>query len=96
MSYNQVLNYLEKVHEEDDSLYKFRAITNHHGPLKPSDPSYNGSLYNVMVEWETGEITEEPLNIIAQDDPVICATYVKQHSLLELPKWKKVKHIAKH
>ena len=38
MSYNQVLNYLEKAQQEDDSLYKFRAITNHHGPLKPSDP----------------------------------------------------------
>ena len=52
MSYNQVLNYQEKAHQEDDSLYKFRAITNHHGPLKPSHPSYNGSLYNVMVEWD--------------------------------------------
>ena len=96
MSYNQVLNYLEKAHQEDDSLYKFRAITNHHGPLKPSHPSYNGSLYNVMVEWETGEITEEPLNIIAQDDPVTCAAYAKQHNLLELPQRKKLKHIAKH
>ena len=36
------------------------------------------------------------LNIIAQDDPVTCAAYAKQHNLLELPKWKKLKHIAKH
>ena len=50
ISYNQVLSYLEKANQEDDSLYKFRAITNHHGPLKKSDPNYNGSLYNVMVE----------------------------------------------
>ena len=50
ISYNQVLNYLEKDNQEDDSLHKFRAITNHHGQLKKSDPSYNGSLYNVMVE----------------------------------------------
>ena len=70
ISYIQVLNYLEQDNQEDDSLYKFRAITNHHGPLKKSDPNYNGSLYNVMVEWETGEITEEPLSTIAQDDPV--------------------------
>ena len=96
LSYNQVLNCIEKAHQEDDSLYKFRAITNHYGPLKPSDPGYNGSLYNVMIEWETGEITEEPLNIIAQYDPVTCAAYAKQHNLLELPKWKKLKHIAKH
>ena len=96
ISYNQVLNYLEKTHQEDDSLYKFTAITNHHGPLKKCDPNYNGSLYNVMVEWETGEITEEPLSITAQDDPVTCAAYAKQHNLLHLPKWNKLKHIAKH
>ena len=54
MSYNQVLNYLEKAQQEDDSLYKFRAITNHHGPLKPSDPNYNCSLNNVMIEWKQG------------------------------------------
>ena len=54
ISYNQVLNYLEKYNQEDESLYKFRAITDHHGPLKKNDPNYNGSLYNVMVEWEMG------------------------------------------
>ena len=73
ISYNQVLNYLEKANQEDESLYKFRAITGHQGPLKKNDPNYNSSLYNVMVAWETGEITEEPLSIIAQDDPVTCA-----------------------
>ena len=57
---------------------------------------YNGSLYNVMVEWETGEITEEPLTIISQDDPVTCDAYGKQHNLLDLPKWRKLRHIAKH
>ena len=96
ISYNQVLNYLEKAHQEDDSLYKFRATTNHHGPLKNGDPNYNGSLYNVMVEWEAGEITEESLSIIAQDDPVTCAVYAKQHNLLHLPELNKLKHIAKH
>ena len=96
ISNNQVLNYLEKDNQEDDSLYKFRAITNHHGPLKKSDPNHNGSLRNVMVEWETGEITEEPLSIIAQDYLVTCAAYAKEHNLLHLPEWNKLKHIAKH
>ena len=59
--YNQALNYLEKENQEDESLYKFRAITDHHGPLKKDASNFNGSLYNVMDEWETGEITEEPL-----------------------------------
>ena len=58
--------------------------------------NYNGCIYNVMVEWETGEITEEPLSIIAQDDPVTCAAYAKKHNLLHLPEWNKLKYIAKH
>ena len=49
-----------------------------------------------MVESETGEITEELLSIIAQDDPVTCAAYAKEHNLLHLPKWNKLRHIAKH
>ena len=49
-----------------------------------------------MVEWETEEITEEPLSIIAQDDPVTCAAYAKEHSLLHLPEWNKLEHFAKH
>ena len=39
ISYNQVLNYLEKENQEDDSLYKFRAITDNHGPLNKRDPN---------------------------------------------------------
>ena len=94
ISHNQVLNYLEKANQEAASLYKFRIITNHHGPLKKSDPNYNGSLYNVMIEWETGEITEEPPSIIAQDDNVTCLAYAKKQSLLHLPELNKLKHIA--
>ena len=49
-----------------------------------------------MVEWETGEITEESLSLIATDDPVTCATYAKKHDLLHLDGWKRLKHIAKN
>ena len=49
-----------------------------------------------MLEWEIGEITEEPLSIIAQDNPVTCATYAKEQNLLHLPEWYKLTHIAKH
>ena len=46
-----------------------------------TDPDWKGSKYNVQVGWETGEITFEPLSVIAADDPV---TYAKQHDLLAL------------
>ena len=51
----------------DQELYRFRAIIGHQGPLLDSDPDWKGSKYNVEVEWETGEITFEPLSIIAAD-----------------------------
>ena len=59
MSYVQILGHLDQQEQQED-LYKFRAITGHEGPLSPQDENYKGSKYNVMVEWETGEITEEP------------------------------------
>ena len=64
MSYVQIFDHLDQQEQQED-LYKFRAITGHQGPLSPQDENYKGSKYNVMVEWETGEITEEPLSLIA-------------------------------
>ena len=70
IAYNQVLDYLEKDNQDDETLYKISTISDHQGPLDSDDHNYKGSLYNVMVEWETGEITEEPLSIVAADDLV--------------------------
>ena len=63
---------MENAHDHemgmDQELYRFRAIIGNHGPLLASDPDWKGSKYNVQVQWETGEITFEPLSIIAADD----------------------------
>ena len=65
-----------------------------------SDPSLDiasskGSKYNVQVEWETGEITFEPLSIIAADDPVTCAAYDKENDFLALEGWHRFRSLAK-
>ena len=84
--YNQLLEHLENAQDHDmgmdQELYRFRAIIGHQGPLLASDPDWKGSKYNVQVEWETGEITFEPLSIIAADDPVTCAAHAKENDLL--------------
>ena len=95
MSFVQILDHLDQQEQQED-LYKFRAITGHQGPLSPQDENYKGSKYNVMVEWETGEITDEPLSLIVADDPVTCAEYAKKHDLLHLDGWKGLKYIAKN
>ena len=60
-----------------------------------SDPDWKGSKYNVQVEWETGEITFEPLSIIAADDPVTCTAYAKENDLLALEGWRRFRSLAK-
>ena len=98
MSYNQLMDYIQKgtdAEEDPDSLFKFRDIVAHQGPLESTDPDHKGSRYNVMVEWESGEITYEPLALISKDDPITCAVYAKKHDLLDTTGWKHLKRYAK-
>ena len=39
---------------------------------------------------ETGEITLEPLSVIAADDPITCAAYAKEKNLYNLDGWKRL------
>ena len=68
------MDHLEQADEQDNSMdqehYRFRAILGHEGPLKVTHPNWKGSKWNVQIEWETGEITFEPLSVIAADDPI--------------------------
>ena len=40
--------------------------------ITKDDPEYNGSMWNVQIEWNEGSHTFEPLSVIAADDPVSC------------------------
>ena len=99
ISCNQLLEHLENAQDHDmgmdQELYRFRAIIQHQGPLLASDLDWKGSKYNVQVEWETGEITFEPLSIIAADDPVTCEAYAKENDLLALEGWCRFRSLAK-
>ena len=98
MSYNQLMDYIQKGtdgEEDPDSLFKFRDIVAHQGPLESIDPDQKGSKYNVMVEWESGEVTYEPLTLISKEDPINCAVYAKKHDLLDTTGWNRPKRHAK-
>ena len=99
ITYNQLLDHLEQADEQDNSmdqeLYRVRAIIGHEGPLKATDPNWKGSKWNVQIEWETGEITFEPLSVIAADDPITCAAYAKEKNLNNLDGWKRFRHLIK-
>ena len=93
LSCNQLVDYLEAAANEDneisDDLFKFRALIGHQGPLKPTDPNWKGSKFDVLVEWETGAKTYEPLSVLAADDPVTCASYAKENDHLHIDGWKR-------
>ena len=98
LTYNEILEYITRNEEQDEDqaiIWMFKHIAGHQGPLKKGDPRYNGSKFNVLVEWETGESMYEPLNVIAADDPVTCAIYAKEKGLLNEPRWRCFKSITK-
>ena len=96
MTYNDVMNYIHRdTLEEEGQLWKFRDILSHRGPLTHRDHNYMGSKYNVIVEWENGEQTEEPLTMMIKDDPVTMALYARKNNLLETEGWKRLRRIAK-
>jgi hypothetical protein len=95
ITYNKLLDYLAK-DDNNNLVWKFKRITLHQGPLSAMHPDFKGSIFNVMVEWDNGETTMKQLQIIAKDDPVTCAIYAKDKSLLDTPGWKHFKYIAKH
>jgi hypothetical protein len=99
-TYNEIINHIEKdnndMESDTEQLFKFRCIAAHQGPLHSSDKDRKGSSYNVLVEWETGEMTYEPLTPIAVDDPVTCAEYAKKNNLLDTDGWKQFRRLAKN
>ena len=99
ISYNQLVDNLEAVTNEDneisDDLYKFRAIIGQQCLLKPTDHNWKGCKFNVLVEWETGEKTYEPLSNLAADNPDTCATYVRENDLLHIDGRKRFRNLAR-
>ena len=79
----------------EDGLDRFKCIKDHKGPYTSSDPEYNGSSYNLLIEWEPGEQTWEPLSNIIASDPYTCAVYAKEHNLLKTQGWKLLKRHAR-
>ena len=96
-SYNDLVDYLNQETMEEETgeqFFRFKEIIGHEGPLTQNDASYKGSMLNVMVVWEDGSQTFEPLHMIGKDSPVIVALYGKEKGLLDQPGWKRFKRIA--
>ena len=47
--------------QKSNTVWKYKEIVSHEGPLGQNHPNYKGSKYNIMVRWENDEIISEPL-----------------------------------
>ena len=88
------MEYLEDnfdTRQDEDGLYKFKSIKDHRGPYTSTDLEYLGSSYNLLIDWETGKLTWEPLSNSIADDSYSCAVYAKKFDLLNTQEWKEPK-----
>ena len=81
--------------EEDGHVWAYRKILSHASPFTKQDPQHQGSSYNLMVEWENGDISEEPLNWMIKENPIPVAQYAIEADMLDTPGWKQLKRLAK-
>ena len=99
ISYNELSDLVtESMSAKESGIQDFMTysgILDHQGPLKRHDPRFKGSSYNVLVDWDDGSQTWEPINIIGKQDPVTVARYAHDKGLLNKPGWKFLRRTAK-
>ena len=96
MAYNDIMNYIHRdLIEEDGQVWNYRRVVAHRGPLTHRDKDYKGSLYNVSIEWENGEMTDEPLQWMVKENPIPMAEYARDNNLLDTDGWKSLKPLAR-
>ncbi|GAX11913.1 hypothetical protein FisN_UnNu034 [Fistulifera solaris] len=94
LTYGEVMDYINR-DIANPTVWKFRKIVDHQGPLTVKDKEYAGSPYNVKVAWENGEVTWIPLDQFAKEAPVECAIYAKANDLLHANGWRRFRAMAK-
>ena len=100
ITYTELCDIIEKQQlqeeENDDNYWTFKSIKGDSGPFNKNSKDYKGSSYNILVEWENGELTYEPLELMIKDDPISVAQYSSEKNLLELPGWKILRRYTKN
>ena len=91
VSYNDIVDFIEK-DDTWDGVWKFREILTHKSGLRKGNPEYKGCGISVLILWETGERTWEPLTTdkktgIFDQDPVTVGIYAAHNNLVGQPGW---------
>ena len=72
----------------------YNHIHGEHSDLEDGEVHWRFRRILAQVEWETGEQTMEPLNLVTADDPVTVARHAKEHNMLETDGRKRRKRTA--
>ena len=100
IEFNELSVLAEAQHESEmdhpDIAWVFKDIKGLQGPLRKMHPEYKGYAYNVLLQWEDGSETYEPLDIIMKDDLVSVACYAAENIPIDTSGSKRVKHIAEN
>ena len=67
------------------SLQQYTRILDH-SFVKHTD-KYEGSLFNLHLEWEGGGSSWEPMHSVVRSDPITVAAYGQAQGLLETKGW---------
>ena len=99
MSYVEVCDRVDAMIEAeesgDTSIFTFKKILDHQGPLTSRSSEWKGSNYNIKVLWEHNLETWEPLGVMKVDNPITCAEYAREKNLLSTMGWKSLRKYAK-
>ena len=99
ISYNELSDLVSESLAAKESgqqdFVSYSGILDHQGHLKAHDPRYKGSSYNVLVNWDDGTQTWEPINLIGKQDPVTIVRYGHDNRLLNKPGGKFLQCTAK-
>ena len=92
MSYNDILDYVERVKNEDNDYWRFRNILSH--SLIPGKKVKDRTGIKIQDVWETGATSTESFEAVKKDIPIDLAIYAKKNNLLELDEWNTLKRLA--
>ncbi len=89
MTYNEILEKMdtENNEQDNDQMLMFRSVLDHRKNAK--------GRYEVLIDWEDGDTTWEPLTWMVKQDPITLAMYGLENDLLDTKQWRRLKRHAK-
>jgi len=98
LAYDDAVRIFEDQDRKEDPeqvFWKYKDILGHKGPLLPTRILRDGSAYKLLVLWEDGSKTYEPLKQMIDDDIATVAAYGQANGLLESEGWDRCKGLLR-